>query len=104
MFKSAVLAAVATVALFSTPAAFAAESSESVRAVASSAAAAVTPKAGTMLYSDGKRVAAIYRIASDGNPQVIVEGRLVTVPASTLSEVNGKVTTSLTKQEIGHAK
>lgn len=104
MIKHAVLAAVATVAIFSTPAAFAAESSESVHAVTQAAAAAVTPKAGTMLYSNGQRLAAIYRVTADGNPQVILEGKLVTIPASTLSEVNGKVTTSLTKHDLSHAQ
>lgn len=101
MNKFVALAAVATLAVFATPAAFAAESSESVRAATDAAASAVTPKAGTMLYSAGNRVAAIYRIASDGNPQIILNGKLVTVPASTLSSVNGKTTTTLTKAELG---
>jgi hypothetical protein len=68
MKKFVALAAVATVALFSTPAAFAAESSESVRAATESAAAAVQVKAGKMLYSNGQRVAAIYRVTAQGNP------------------------------------
>jgi hypothetical protein len=101
MKKFVALAAVATVALFSTPAAFAAESSESVRAATESAAAAVQVKAGKMLYSNGQRVAAIYRVTAQGNPQVILNGKLITVQASTLTEVNGKITTSLTKQEVG---
>ena len=102
MNKFVALAAVATVALFSTPAAFAAESSESVRAATDSAAAAVEVKAGKMLYSNGQRLAAIYRVTAEGNPQVILNGKLITVQASTLTEVNGKITTSLTKQEVGH--
>jgi len=101
MNKFAALAAVATLAVFASPAAFAAESSESVRAATDSAAAAVTVKAGKMLYSNGQRLAAIYRVTSEGNPQVIVNGKLITIQASTLSEVNGKITTSLTKQEVG---
>ena len=104
MNKFVALAAVATLAVFSTPAAFAAESSESVRAVTDSAAAAVNVKAGKMLYSNGQRLAAIYRVTAEGNPQVILNGKLVTVPASSLSDVSGKVTTSLSKAELGSAK
>lgn len=105
MTKFVALAAVATLAVFATPAAFAAESSQSVRAATDAAAGSVAVNAGKMLYSsNGQRIAAIYRVTSDGNPQVILNGKLVTVPASTLSDVNGKVTTSLTKQELGRAQ
>ena len=53
---------------------------------------------------EGKRVGNVYRVASDGSPQLIIdEGRLVTVPATTLTEANGKLTTSLTKREITSA-
>ena len=69
------------------------------------AAGTVAINAGKMLYSsNGQRVAAIYRVNAEGNPQVILNGKLITVPSSTLSDVNGKVTTSLTKQELGRAK
>ena len=105
MKKFAALAAVATLVVFSVPAAFAAESSQSVRAATDAAAGSVAVNAGKMLYaSNGQRIAAIYRVTTDGNPQVILNGKLVTVPASTLSDVNGKVTTSLTKQELGRAQ
>jgi len=105
MKKFAALAAVATLVVFATPAAFAAESSQSVRAATDAVAGSVAVNAGKMLYSsDGHRIAAVYRVTSEGNPQVILNGKLVTVPASTLSEVNGKVTTSLSKTELGHAQ
>jgi hypothetical protein len=105
MKKFAALAAVATLAVFATPAAFAAESSQSVRAATDATAGAVAVNAGKMLYaSNGQRIAAIYRVTSEGNPQVILNGKLVTVPASTLSDVNGKVTTSLSKQDLGRAQ
>ncbi len=104
MKKFAALAAVATLAVLSAPAAFAGESSQSVRAATDAATAGVAVNAGKMLYTtDGKRVAAIYRVV-DGNPQVILNGKLVTVPASTLSDVNGNVTTSLSKVELARAK
>jgi hypothetical protein len=105
MKKFVALAAVATLAVFATPAVFAAESSQSVRAATDATAAAVAVNAGKMLYaSNGQRIAAIYRVTSEGNPQVILNGKLVTVPASTLSDVNGKVTTSLSKTELGRAQ
>jgi hypothetical protein len=104
MKKFVAFAAVAAVATLSVPAAFAAES-QSVREVTDEAAPAA-PKltAGKMLYAtDGYRIASIYRVTADGNPQVILDGKLITVPASTITEANGKVTTSLTKKQIASA-
>jgi len=105
MKKFVALAAVATLTVLAAPAAFAAESSQSVRAATDAAAGSVALNAGKMLYtSNGQRVAAIYRVTAEGNPQIILNGKLVTVPASSLSDVNGKVTTSLSKPELGRAK
>ena len=104
MNKFAVLAAVATLAVFATPAAFAAET-QSVRAATDAAAGTVAVSAGRMLYaSNGQRIASIYRVTAEGNPQVILNGKLVTVPAASLSDMNGKVMTSMTKVELGRAK
>ena len=51
--------------------------------------------------ANGKRVGNVYRVTADGSAQLIIdEGRLVTVPAATLSEVDGKLTTRLSKKEI----
>ena|SRR5579871_5177049 len=80
--------------------AFAADDSATVR---SEAAAPVQVSAGKMLYSNGYRLAAVYRVNSDGNPQVIIDGKLITIPAATLSDVGGKLTTSLTKKDIAKA-
>ena len=64
-------------------------------------ATAATPVVGKMLYSaDGKKLAAIYRLDASGAPQVLLEGKLVTIPASSLTEVDGHFTTSLTKKDI----
>ncbi len=102
MKKFAALAAIAAIVV-SAPAF--AESSQTVRAATDTAAATVAVNAGKMLYAaNGQRIAAIYRVTSEGNPQVILNGKLVTVPASSLSDVNGKVTTTLTKAELGRAK
>lgn len=101
MNKFAPIAFATTLAVFSlAPAALHAETSQSVRA-ATEAAAPVNVIAGKMLYgANGSRIAAVYRVAADGKVQVIIDGKLITVPASSLSEVNGKVTTSLTKSEL----
>ncbi len=101
MKKFLVLAALATVAI--APVASASETSQSVRAATEGAGVQVDT--GKMLYSStGNRIASVYRVTSEGNPQVILDGRLVTVPASTLSEVDGKLTTSLTKRDLARSK
>ena len=64
-------------------------------------ATAATPVVGKMLYgADGKKLAAIYRLDASGAPQVLLEGKLVTIPASSLTEVDGHIATSLTKKDI----
>ena len=98
----ALLATVATLAVIPN-AVFAAEANQQVRAVADGAAAgaSVAATAGKMLYGpDGQRIGAVYRAAANGDAQLIVNSRLVTVPAATLSLANGKLATSLTKAEI----
>ncbi|MCB2060552.1 MAG: hypothetical protein R3E09_15510 [Novosphingobium sp.] len=50
--------------------------------------------------SDGKRIGKIYRVTNDGNAQVIYNNRLLTIEASTLSIVEGKLTTSLTRADL----
>ena len=106
MKKLVPLAALATVATLAVvPTAVFAETTQSVREVTEEAAAPVEVNAGKMLYAaNGYRIAPIYRVTEEGNPQVIMNGRLVTVPASTLSDVDGKVTTSLSKKEVASAK
>lgn len=104
MNKFASLAVLAVLAAAPTVAS-AEETSQSVRAATDASAAAVAVTAGKMLYSaSGQRVAAIYRVNAEGNPQIILNGKLVTVPASSLTEVGGKVTTSLSKQELGRVR
>lgn len=61
--------------------------------------------AGKMLFdSEGKRVAAVYRVSPDGSAQVMLSGKLVTVPAATLSVDGGKVVTSLTRAQIASTR
>jgi hypothetical protein len=65
------------------------------------AAAATAAEKGKMLIAaNGARLGAVYRVGPDGAAQIIIDGKLVTVPAATLSVANGKLTTSLTKSEV----
>jgi len=65
------------------------------------AGAPVSPVKGSMLIAaNGARLAPVYRVSSDGSPQIILDGKLVTVPAATISMAGGKLTTSLTKTEV----
>lgn len=60
----------------------------------------VIPTKGKMLVAaDGARLAPIYRVAGEG-PQIILDGRMVTVPANTVAMVDGKLTTSLSKAQV----
>lgn len=105
MNKFAPLALAATLATFTLlPVAVHAETSQTVRAATDVAAPAVSVVAGKMIYgANGQRVAAVYRVTDSGVVQVIIDGKLVTVPASSLSEQNGKVVTSLSRSELFHA-
>ena len=105
MKKFAPVAAFATVVtLAAVPTAVFAET-QAVHEVTEEANAPAQFNAGQMLYAaNGQRIAAIYRVNADGNPQVIMNGRLVTIPATTVSEVDGKVTTTLTKKDVARAK
>ena len=53
-----------------------------------------------VVSSNGSRLGSVYRVGADGSAQIIIDGKLVTIPASTLSSVDGKLTTSLSKSEV----
>jgi len=58
-------------------------------------------KRGAMLYSaEGRRLANIYRVSDSGDAMIIYRSKLVRISAATLSEVEGKLTTSLTRKEV----
>ena len=68
---------------------------------AEDATAPVTPVKGSMLVAaNGARLAPVYRVGPDGSAQIILEGKMVTIPASKLSMAGGHLTTSLTKNEV----
>lgn len=53
-----------------------------------------------LLASNGARLGAVYRVTSDGSAQLIVDGKMVTIPANTISVVDGKLQTSLSKADV----
>lgn len=57
-----------------------------------------------LVTANGARLGAIYRVMEDGSAQLIVDGKMVTVPAATLSVVDGKLTTSLSKSDVRKLK
>lgn len=70
-------------------------------ALADEAQAQVSPVKGSMLVAaNGARLAPVYRVGPDGSAQIILEGKMLTVPAATLSMTGGRLTTSLTKNEV----
>jgi hypothetical protein len=69
-------------------------------APASPDAAAVAAKGKMLVGADGGRLGVVSRVSPDGGAQIILDGKLITVPASTLSSANGKLTTTLSKSEV----
>jgi hypothetical protein len=70
-------------------------------AQASSAASASVAEKGKMLVAvNGARLGPVYRVGPDGSAQLIIDGKMVAVPANTLSVADGKLTTSLTKSQV----
>jgi sporulation protein YlmC with PRC-barrel domain len=62
------------------------------------AAEAVVGKA---IYAQGgKRIGTVYAVKADGSAQVIINGKLVTIPASTITTANGRVETSINKSAL----
>jgi hypothetical protein len=60
-----------------------------------------TAAKGQMLVSaNGTRLGVVYRVNADGSPQIIIDGKMVTIPAATLTSSNGKLVTSLSKSAV----
>jgi hypothetical protein len=64
------------------------------------ATAAVAEKGKMLVSSNGSRLGIVSRVGPDGAAEIIIDGKLVSVPATTLSNVDGKLTTSMSKSEI----
>ncbi len=70
-------------------------------AVPAKAAPTAVPVVGKMLYSTGgKKLAAIYKLDAGSAPQILLDGKLVTVPSDTLTDIDGHIETSLTKKDL----
>jgi len=64
-------------------------------------AAQVEVKRGSMVYTaDGKRIGNVYRVSAEGDAQIIYRGKMISIPASTLSLDGKKVSTSLSLDEV----
>lgn len=79
------------------PVTFAAQESSTHEAATT---AAVAVKGKMLMGANGARLGAVYRVVADGSAQIIIDGKMVTIPASTLSTVDGKLMTSLSKSEV----
>jgi hypothetical protein len=67
-----------------------------------SSATPVVAYAGQMLRdSHNVRLGSVDAVRPDGSVAVIFESRYVVVPANSLTVVNGKLITSLTKDQVG---
>lgn len=56
---------------------------------------------GKLLYdADGKKLAAIYKLDAKGSPQILLEGKMVTVPLATLKKDDDKFATTLTRKDL----
>ena len=53
-----------------------------------------------LVDATGGRLAPVYRVGADGSASIILDGRMVTIPGSTLSVADGKLKTSLSKREV----
>ena len=67
----------------------------------SASATPVSATKGKMLFAaNGGRLGSVYRVSDDGSVQLILDGKMKTVPVGTLSMQEGKLTTSLSKAEV----
>ena len=63
-------------------------------------ASAVATKGKMLVAADGARLGTVYRVGPDGAVQMILDGKMITIPASTLSSVDGRLVTSLSKHQV----
>jgi hypothetical protein len=103
MKKSLTLASLAALVVLSGSAfadTFNAPSASAATPEGTAAVPASVLKGHMLTAANGARLAPVYRVASDGSPQIILEGKMVTIPLSTLSVAEGKLSTSLTKSQV----
>jgi hypothetical protein len=69
-------------------------------AAATDGTSTVAAKGKVLVAADGARLGTVYRVGPDGAVQMILDGKMITVPASTLSSVDGRLVTSLSKNQV----
>jgi len=105
LLPAAIASVLATVAILPYPAhaANAVGTTAEITAVAVAPAPAKPVKAevGKNLYdASGKLIGEIYSVSAKGSVSVMLFDRIVTAPATSLSMVKNRITTSLTKDEL----
>ncbi len=50
--------------------------------------------------ADGKRIGRIYQVSKEGNAEIINGIRMLVVPAATMSRVDGKVVSTLSRRDL----
>ncbi len=68
---------------------------------APAAATAASVEVGKPLVdADGKRIGAVYRVGDDGAAQVIIDGKIYSVPVATITVADDKLVTSMKKKDL----
>jgi hypothetical protein len=73
-------------------------------ATAGAQESATAAKGQMLISANGTRLGVVYRVNADGSPQIIIDGKMVTIPAATLSSSNGKLVTSLSKSAVSELR
>lgn len=61
---------------------------------------AASSKGKMLVAANGARLGPVYRVGADGSAQIFIDGKLVSIPVATISESNGRLTTSLSKSDV----
>ena len=70
-------------------------------AIAQGASPTVPVVGKTLFDTNGKYIGVIYKVTVDGSPQIVIDDqRMITVPAASVSQVDGKFRTSLAKRDV----
>lgn len=80
--------------------AIAAQDSLAASAAAGQATGIQAQKGESVYDAQGKRIGKIYQVSRTGDPQIIVDLRLITVPSATLSRTDGKLVSSLSRRDL----
>jgi hypothetical protein len=83
---------------------FAAGASVAQDTSATTGSATAVSKGQMLVSSNGARLGVVYRVNADGSPQIIIDGKMVTIPAATLSSSNGKLVTSLSRSAVSELR